>query len=91
MLGLGHEERGVDHAERLEDALGEELVERLARRHLDHPAEHVGGGAVVPLAAGLEEQRQPGQAVADAGEVDARAAIPTRSRRARYSSSTGWA
>ena len=39
-----------------EDALLEELVERLAGEDLDEPAEDVGGDAVVPLRAGLEQQ-----------------------------------
>ena len=36
---------------------------------LDDPAQHVGGDAVVPLGAGLEQQRQAGPRVAGRGEV----------------------
>ena len=70
-FAFGDVEAGVDHAERLEDASGEELVEWHARHHLDHPSEHVRGHAVVPLPAGLEQQREVGEAVADVGEVGA--------------------
>jgi hypothetical protein len=66
---LLHPEARVAHPERAEDPLGQEGVERLAREHLDQPSQHVGGHAVVPLAAGLEEQRQAGPGVAARGEV----------------------
>ena len=53
-------ERRVDHPERTEDVLVEVVVEGLAAGHFDDPTEHVGGDRVVPLGAGLEEQRDLG-------------------------------
>ncbi len=64
-------EGGVGHAERAEDPLGEELVERLPGGDLDHAAEDVGGDAVVPLRARLEQQRQRRPAVARRRQVHA--------------------
>ena len=52
------------------------MVERLARRHLDDPAQHVGGDRVVPLGAGLEQQRQAGPGVAAGGQVRSRRRAP---------------
>ena len=75
MLG-GGVERGVGHAERPEDPLGEELVERLAGDDLDDPPEDVGRHRVQPLGAGLEGERQAGPGVAARGEVHARRRAP---------------
>src|SRR3954454_904661 len=57
-VGAGETEGGVGHAERGEDPLLEEAVERQPGRDLDDPAEHVGGDGVVPLGTGLEEERE---------------------------------
>ena len=62
-IARGHEERGVDHAEGLEDALEQELVERLPRQLLDEVALHVDRDAVEPLGAGLRPQRQRAELV----------------------------
>ena len=43
---------------------------RLPADHLDDPAEHVDAHRVVPLRARLEQQRQLGEPVADACEVE---------------------
>ena len=51
----------------------QELAQRLARHHLDHAAEHVGGVAVVPGAARLVGQRQPGDASANCALLMSRA------------------
>ena len=51
---------GAGHAERIEDVLLLELVQRLSRDDLDDAAEHVGGVAVAPQRAGLARQRQSG-------------------------------
>ena len=59
------EKAGVRHAQRREDALLQELVERLPRRYLHQTPDHVGGDAVVPAGAGLVEQRNPVEMVAD--------------------------
>ena len=50
-VGLGHEEAGVVHAERLEHPLGEHDVERLARGPGDQHPEDVGAGVVQPAGA----------------------------------------
>ena len=59
-------ERGVDHAQRAQDALLQELVERHARDLADQVAQHVGGDRVVPGRAGRELQRHLGQRVDEA-------------------------
>ena len=56
-------EGGVDHAERPQHALGDELAEALARHDLQHAAEHVGRQAVFPRFARLTQQRQRGEPV----------------------------
>ena len=68
--------------ERGEDPLLEELVERLPRQHLDQPAEDVGGDAVVPVAARLEDQRDRGPLPADLGGVGVRRGAPLVTHRA---------
>ena len=62
-------ETGIGHVQRSEHVLGEEGVQRLARGDLDDPAQHLGADPVVPLGAGLEEQRQAGPRGAGRGEV----------------------
>ena len=57
LLFRRHGEASVDHAERLEDAIAQVGIERLAGNHLDHATDGLGGGAVFPLRAGLEVQR----------------------------------
>jgi hypothetical protein len=69
-------EGGVGHAERLADALLEELAERHAGNDLDQAPQHIGRAAVPPGGAGLEFQRQLADArhqvgVADVEVVDA--------------------
>ena len=46
------------HPERLEDALAQEIRERLVRGAGDEDAEHVGAGVVHPSLAGLVDERQ---------------------------------
>ncbi len=70
-LGVGHPERGVDHAEGIEDPRLEELVEGQPAEHLDEATTDIGRHAVAPLGAGREQQwrvRQPG---ADVGQAHA--------------------
>jgi hypothetical protein len=55
-------ERCVLHAERLEDAVAQEHLERLSRRSRDEDAEYVGTGVVQPPFAGLDHERQGGEA-----------------------------
>ena len=55
---FGDVERGLAHAEGIEQALLLELVQRLSRHDLDDAAEHVGRMAVVPFRARLLRQRQ---------------------------------
>src|SRR5688572_736417 len=55
-----HRIKGVAHAERNEDALGHELVERLARYFLDERSEHARALAVGPARARIVQQREPG-------------------------------
>ena len=55
---VGHVERRVLHAERVEDPLLLELVERLLRDDLHDAAEHVGRVAVVPHRARVIGERQ---------------------------------
>ena len=52
-----HEEVGVVHAERIEDAFLQELFERLAADFADEIADHVGGDGIIPGLAGREFQR----------------------------------
>ena len=59
-----HPEGRVDHAQRVEDALLQEFVERLPGGQLDDVAQHVDGDAVAEGRAGVEGQRQPGRAKA---------------------------
>ena len=69
-------ERGVAHAERRADALLDELTERLTGHDLDDPTEHVGRHRVVPLRAGLEQQRDRRPHVARAREIHSRGRSP---------------
>ena len=54
-------EAGIRHAERLRDAFGDELVERLAGEAFHQIAADVRGHAVVPERAGRELERQVGE------------------------------
>src|SRR5947199_314019 len=79
-LVLRHQERGVSHLERREQALREESAERRARDHLDHTAQHVRREAVLPGGPGLMGQwhfRQPLDLLgrADVAPVDADLAV----------------
>ena len=56
-----HEEIGVVHAERLEDALLQKLLERHAADLADEIADHVGGDRIIPGFAGRKFQRDFGQ------------------------------
>ena len=58
--------------DKYERSLVKEAIEGLTGDDLDDTAEDVGGDAVVPLAAGLEQQRQGGPRVATGGQVHAR-------------------
>ena len=58
LLARHHRVRRIDHAERAEDVLLVPAFERRARHLLDDETEHACAGAVVPLLAGLVEQRQ---------------------------------
>ena len=53
-----HMEVGIVHAERLEDALFEELLERHAADLADEIADHVGCDGIVPGFARRKLQRQ---------------------------------
>ena len=57
MVLFWHVEPGINHAERIEDPLLEELVERLAREDLDEIALNVDRDAVVPAGARLMPKR----------------------------------
>ena len=59
------EERGVAHAQRLEDPFGQEAVEGEARGHLHQPSQHVRRKAVAPLRARLVKQMHLSQVVDD--------------------------
>ena len=61
-------ERRVDHAERLEQALVEEVGERLTGNHLDDARRDVDADAVVPARAGVESQRSSREVVNRLGE-----------------------
>ena len=58
-MGLvgGHEEVGILHLERLEDAFLQKLFERLAADLADEIADHVGGDGIIPGLAGRKFQR----------------------------------
>ncbi len=55
---VGQLETGVGHAERLPQALRQEVAEALAGHRLDDETEDVGRDAVFPRRAGLEQQRR---------------------------------
>ena len=65
-----HPEVGLGHPERFEDPLLQEHVERLTGHDLDDASEHVGRHAVVPLAAGLEHEREFGPLRTAGGEIE---------------------
>jgi hypothetical protein len=67
---IGDVEAGVGHADRIENGLLEGLIQRFSRHDLDQPPENVGRMAVVPGGAGLERERQPGEAVDEFGIVE---------------------
>ena len=52
-----HIETGVEHAERFENSLTQEGIERLSRDHFHEAREDVRGNAVVPPRSGLVSQR----------------------------------
>ena len=56
-----HHEAGVRHAQRIEDALAQEVIEALAGQHLDQPRHDVGGNRVLPRHARMRAQRQLAQ------------------------------
>ena len=66
--GARNMESGVVHAQRPQDFLIEECVERLARHDFDHAPEYVGGMAVLPGCARFVDQRQLRQRTAPFGE-----------------------
>ncbi|MCW2704456.1 MAG: hypothetical protein JWQ37_2451 [Blastococcus sp.] len=82
VVALAQAERRVPHAERGEDPLLEELVQRLPGENLDQAAENVGGDAVVPVAAGLEDQRHRRPLAADLGGVGTGRRAPLVAHRA---------
>ena len=51
-------EPGIVHAERFEDAILEEIVQRLARRDLHDATEDIGGHAVDPAVTGIVDERE---------------------------------
>ena len=51
-------ERGVDHAEWLEQSAPQEIFERHLRRAFDQHAEHLDAGVIHPAFAGLVRERQ---------------------------------
>ena len=62
-MGLvgGYEKVGIVHAERIEDAFLEELLERHPADLADEIADDVGGDRIVPGLAGREFQRDFGE------------------------------
>ncbi|PAV66662.1 hypothetical protein WR25_22670 [Diploscapter pachys] len=74
-LVLRHRKESVVHAQRAEDARGEELVERYPRHALHHCAEHIGRDGVIPRRSRREFQRQLAQRRDEAVEVVV--AVPT--------------
>ncbi len=69
IIGAGQPPVAVGHSERLEDALLAEVGQGLAGDDFDDPAEHIGGDAVAPSGARLEQQRQRRPPVAHLGQV----------------------
>ncbi len=59
----GHEKIGVVHAERIEDALLQELFERHAADLADEIADDIGGDGIIPGLAGRKFQRHFGKIV----------------------------
>ncbi len=57
----GDDETRVGHLERTEDALGENLAERLARHDFDDAPENIGREAVLPRRTRLIQERQLGE------------------------------
>ena len=57
-VGGWHLKARVGHAERPDHVVDEVLVERLTRDDLDDTAQNIGGVAVVPLGARIEQQRE---------------------------------
>ena len=66
----GHVETRVLHAERIQQPLLLELIERFSGDHLDHPTEDIDRMAVVPGRARLVGERQFGEAFGEIGIVD---------------------
>ena len=60
LLGRGHLEVRVIHAERLEDAFFQHIAERLALDPLDDCAHNVGGNRIIPDTARIELERDGG-------------------------------
>ena len=54
---IRYPETGVIHAERIENPLAQEDIERLPRNNFYESTEHVGGNAIVPPRPGLLEER----------------------------------
>ncbi len=74
---IGQEEFGRGHAERVEQILFLELIERLAGGYFDHAAEHIGRMPVIPHRARLFGQRPLRDPFGESGiveiaEIDAR-------------------
>mmetsp|Transcript_50719 Transcript_50719/g.147669 ORF Transcript_50719/g.147669 Transcript_50719/m.147669 type:complete len:350 (+) Transcript_50719:268-1317(+) len=63
-LLVRHLKEGVDHAQRFQDLLGQELVQGPPRDDLDDTTQDVGAVAVAPVGAGLKAQRHLGDLVA---------------------------
>ena len=59
VVGVGHVEAGVDHAEPCDQPLPQHGAQRATRHHLDDPPEHFGGMAVLPDRAGLVRSGTP--------------------------------
>ena len=69
-LVVGDPEAGVAHAQRIEQALAEEVAQRLTRQDLDQAGGDVDADAVVPAGAGLECEGERGQLVDQCVERD---------------------
>lgn len=65
----GHLEAGVGHAERTEEAVVEQALERLAGHALQHPAGQVEGDRIAPGGAGLRVERQRREGSGEAVEI----------------------
>ena len=60
MLQIGDVERGINHAQSIEQTISENMIKRVARDDFDHATENVSGVSVIPQRSRLLGQRQLG-------------------------------